>query len=198
MLFRSSSIRPPSDRLNARNARDVIGRAVRLRRCPCPVHAPVCGAFERVILFLDFDGVLHPDPCPVRTRLFEHAPTLADALAPFDVELVLSTSWRSVEPLERLTARLPPALAERVIGATPHFSVIHETAGRLFPYPRHAECMAWLRGRSSVHESWLALDDRPDWFEPYCERLIICDSRTGLDAETLARLAAALERAGAC
>lgn len=145
-----------------------------------------------MILFLDFDGVLHPDPCPAGARLFEHAPRLEQALAPFDVDIVLSTSWRSLAPLEVLAARLPPALAARVVGTTPHFSAISGAAGRLFPYPRQAECVAWLRDRAQSRP-WLALDDRPDWFEPYCERLIVCDSRSGLDDEVLARLASALE-----
>jgi hypothetical protein len=145
-----------------------------------------------MVLFLDFDGVLHPDPCPA-TRLFEHAGALADALAPTSAQIVLSTSWRSLHPVEMLKGRLPPALAQRVIGATPLFSSISATAGRLYPYPRQAECMAWLRERAPGRE-WHALDDRADWFEPYCERLTLCDARSGLTAESLAHLVSALVR----
>jgi len=56
-----------------------------------------------MILFLDFDGVLHPDEVylvhgrPVLRddgSLFMWAPLLAEALTPFpDVQIVLSTSW---------------------------------------------------------------------------------------------------------
>jgi hypothetical protein len=145
-----------------------------------------------MVLFLDFDGVLHPDPCAA-TRLFEHAGALADALAPTSAQIVLSTSWRSLYPVQVLKARLPAALANRVIGATPLFSSISATAGRLYPYPRQAECMAWLRERAPGRQ-WHALDDRADWFEPYCERLTLCDPRTGLDDEVLAHLVNALLR----
>lgn len=139
-----------------------------------------------MVLFLDFDGVLHPDPCPA-ARLFEHAGALADALAPTSVQIVLSTSWRCLHPVELLKARLPTALARRVIGATPLFSAISGTAGRLYPYPRQAECMAWLR-EHAPGRAWHALDDRADWFEPYCDRLTLCDARTGLSEDTLRRV----------
>jgi hypothetical protein len=165
-----------------------------------------------MFLFLDFDGVLHPDPCP-RGRLFEHARALSDALAPHAVDIVLSTTWRRIEPLEALKARLPPPLAARVIDITPSFSDISGGAGRLYPYPRQAECLAWLQQReaqrqrhaqdANAHDAqshnlphnWHALDDRAEWFEPYCERLTLCDARVGLTTEALAHLSSALERA---
>ncbi len=146
-----------------------------------------------MILFLDFDGVLHPDPCPAE-RLFEHAKVVSAVVASFRLQIVLSTSWRSVHPLATLKAQLPPALATRVVGVTPHFSAISKGAGRLYPYPRQAECMAWLQ-QHAPGRPWHALDDRAEWFEPYCEHLTVCDGRTGVTAQTLAQLAAALTRA---
>jgi hypothetical protein len=53
--------------------------------------------------------------------------------------------------------------------------------------------MAWLRERAPGRD-WHALDDRADWFEPYCERLTLCDPRTGLDGDVLAHLVNALLR----
>jgi hypothetical protein len=146
-----------------------------------------------MILFLDFDGVLHPDPCPP-DRLFEHATVLARTLAPFRLQVVLSTSWRSVHPLADLKARLPAALAARVVGTTPNFSAISAGAGPLHPYPRQAECMAWLQ-QHAPGRAWHALDDRAEWFAPYCEHLTVCDARTGVTAQTLAHLVSAVARA---
>ena len=61
---------------------------------------------KAMILFLDFDGVLHPDPCFEEARLFENAPRLSAALAPYpEVAVVLSTSWRTQRTLAQLVAQ---------------------------------------------------------------------------------------------
>jgi hypothetical protein len=146
-----------------------------------------------VILFLDFDGVLHPDPCTDAVELFQHAPRLAAVLDDFpEVGVVFSTSWRNVRPRQELLDPLPPSLQERVLGMTPRFNEFSTSPARV-PYRRHAECEQWLKSQDMAHSPWLALDDRPDWFAPYCENLIICNSRRGFDQSVAARLASALE-----
>lgn len=145
------------------------------------------------ILFLDFDGVLHPDPCRDRSRLFERAPALAAALGPFaGVAVVLSTSWRTDLTLEQMADHLPPALRARVAGATQHFNAIAAPPA-LMPYRRQAECQDWI-DRHAPQRHWLALDDRAAGFEPYCDRLILTPSASGLDEATLNRLRFALLR----
>jgi len=145
-----------------------------------------------VILFLDFDGVLHPDPCPDQTRLFENAPRLVDVLEEFpDVGVVLSTSWRTVCSQAELLAPLPPPLRSRVLGANPRRSDFKPAPVRL-PYRRHAECEEWLRMHGMPDSPWLALDDRADGFAPFCERLLVCDARIGFDARVQAQLRAML------
>ena len=147
-----------------------------------------------MILFLDFDGVLHPDPCYDASRLFENAPRLAHTLRGFPrVTLVLSTSWRQTRPYEQLVAMLPAPLRQRVIGATPNFSDCSPSAA-LVPYRRQAECLHWMRQNRLQDEAWLALDDRPNWFAPYCENLIACHPQTGFDAAARARLRSTLQR----
>jgi hypothetical protein len=147
-----------------------------------------------LILFLDFDGVLHPDPCPDAARLFEHAPRLVQALSGFPgVGLVLSTAWRQTKSYEELLAVLPNDLRQRVIGITPNFSDFAALAS-LIPYPRQAECLQWLHDNGLRNEAWIALDDRPAWFAPYCENLIACHPQSGFDAEISARLCSALQR----
>lgn len=145
------------------------------------------------ILFLDFDGVLHPDPCPDRRRLFERAPQLVEALAPFDaVQIVLSTSWRTEVAPAQLARCLPRALRRRLAGVTQRFQDIR-CAPALVPYRRQAECQHWI-DTHRPDAAWLALDDRADGFEPYCERLILAPAATGVDAATLNRLQFALAR----
>lgn len=147
-----------------------------------------------MIVFLDFDGVLHPDPCLDGVRLFENAPRLAHVLGGFpQVVLVLSTAWRQSGTYEQLLALLPAPLRQRVIDVTPNFSGFASTAA-LAPYHRQAECMHWMRLNGVQEEAWLALDDRPSGFTPYCENLIACDPQSGFDAAVSARLRSALER----
>jgi hypothetical protein len=147
-----------------------------------------------MILFLDFDGVLHPDPCFDAGRLFEQVPRLAAVVADFSgLDLVLTTSWRSQKSLAQLTEPLG-ALAARVVGATPHFSTFSAPA-RLRPYPRQAECEQWLCANAATDAEWIVLDDRPSLFAPDCDRLIACNSTHGLDESGAGRLRFALLRA---
>jgi hypothetical protein len=153
---------------------------------------PQSGA-AALILFLDFDGVLHPDPCTDPARLFEHAPRLVQVLSGYpNVSLVLSTAWRQTKPYEELLAVLPNDLSERIIGITPNFSDFAAVAA-LIPYRRQAECLRWLHDNRLQDQAWLALDDRLTWFTPHCENLIGCHPQSGFDAEAGARLRSALQ-----
>jgi hypothetical protein len=133
------------------------------------------------IIFLDFDGVLHPSDVwleggamrlgdvSVGHSLLEHAASLANLLAPFDdAKVVLSTSWVSGLGFDYAFAQLPKSLARRVIGAT-------------FDPARHgADFGAVARGyqvqddvRRRGLTDWMALDDDArDWPEEDLSRLI--------------------------
>lgn len=89
-----------------------------------------------MILFLDFDGVLHPDQVylvhgrPVlrdEGHLFMWTPLLEDALNPLpDVQIVLSTSWVRELNFKRASNFFPEALRRRIIGATWHSKMAEE------------------------------------------------------------------------
>lgn len=195
--FFAGSMHRPISGSAARHIEDQPS-ASRLRpRCRYDENGVPCTRGARLpmtILFLDFDGVLHPDPCPDRQRLFEHAPALAQALAPFTtLQIVLSTAWRTDMPLVDLACHLPRPLRSRLVGTTRRFSEI-SCAPALVPYRRQAECQHWL-DHERPGAPWIALDDRASGFEPYCDRLILTRSDTGLDASTLNRLRFALMRA---
>ena len=147
-----------------------------------------------MILFLDYDGVMHPDPCREAWRLFENAPRLAQALDAFpEVGIVMSTSWRNRRPVPELLAPLPEPLSRRVIGLTPNFGEF-AVEPQLVPYRRHAECLRWLEMHRLADAEWVALDDRPAWFVPYCENLITCHPAVGFDEVIRARLSSRLTR----
>ena len=153
---------------------------------------PATGIGFTLILFLDFDGVLHPDPCYQTKRLFENAPRLAAVLDPFaEVCVVLSTSWRTGKTLDAMVAPLPQPLRERVIGVTPLASAFSPPP-HLMPYRRHAECVQWMRTNGQDDRDWIALDDRASWFSPACEFLIVCDSQAGFNEEAAGRLRSSL------
>ena len=148
-----------------------------------------------MILFLDYDGVLHPDPCPSSSRLFENASRLSQAVADYpEVAVVLSTSWRMARPFVDLLLPLPRTLRSRVLGVTPRFGDFTPSAP-LVPYRRHAECDHWLRMHRLPDTPWVALDDRAAWFAPYCENLIECDPERGFDETVCARLVSTLQMA---
>jgi HAD domain in Swiss Army Knife RNA repair proteins len=141
-----------------------------------------------MILFLDFDGVLHPDPCLDASRLFEQAPLLERTLEPFpEVGIVLSTAWRTEHTLDELASMLPQSLTPRLVGMTPGYQTFRPQPA-LAAYRRQAECLAWLEQHADAQTPWLALDDRPAMFAPYCEQLVVCHPALGLTEETAARL----------
>jgi hypothetical protein len=154
---------------------------------PASVRKPA-RPITHMILFLDFDGVLHTDPCAERQRLFENAPRLDASLAAFpEVAIVLSTAWRTLYPLGTLMGLLPEGLSRRVVGITPNFGDFISRPA-LVPYRRHAECEHWLVSQDHISSPWIALDDRCSWFEPYCETLVGCDPDIGFDDDAAARL----------
>jgi len=137
-----------------------------------------------LILFLDFDGVLHPQTAG-ENRLFCGLHLLWDILrARPDVEVVFSTSWREVYGpevmLDFVTANGGEDLINRFIGSNP--SLIQEPgayiAGRV--HKREAECLAWLSANQRKSSRWLALDDIAYWFSLHCPNLYLVVRQTGL------------------
>ena len=76
------------------------------------------------IVFLDFDGVTHPEPCK-GVNYFCHLPLIEAVLQEYPaVDIVISSSWRDPElhSLDDLRGFLSPDIAARVVG------VVHEGA----------------------------------------------------------------------
>jgi len=127
-------------------------------------HQAHTQAMTPLVLFLDFDGVLHPlfDYSADRSRvriytgpLFVHAQTLADALDPFQgcLEIVISSTWARKRSLGELRQLLPNSVSAFVVGATWHDGVRAEAT-------RYEQLAEWLqRCRPNQGERWLALDD---------------------------------------
>ena len=128
------------------------------------------------LVFLDFDGVLHPG----LAGTFIHLPLFEDFLHTHpDVGVVFSTSWREQESLESLTEFFSPSLRPRIQGATPI-----STGG---PGSRWREILEWLTEHPE-HGRWAALDDDAQLFPSFCDQLVLCDASRGLRAAQLREL----------
>lgn len=199
---------------------------------------PACTA----TLFLDYDGVLHPEYCPPH-RFFEALPGLVSVLQgrPW-VEWVVSSNWRyerrlpasgqSVVPDRRLLtlqamkaqlqerylsrsasafstpsqtrldqpadqlAPLAPVdvcVFDRLVGITPLMPDLSRLPQRVLAYEREAQCLAWLRAWRPLRIHWLAVDDRPWLFSPFCPQLFQTNGAEGLQPAQLLALAERLD-----
>ncbi len=73
-----------------------------------------------MILFLDFDGVLHPEPCYSDSDLFCHRPLFESVMREFpDIEIVISSTWRQNRSLAQLKALFSDDIAACIVGVTP-------------------------------------------------------------------------------
>lgn len=158
------------------------------------------------VLFLDFDGVLHPNAAylikgrpTLKTtgELFMWAPILAESLADMpDVQIVLSTSWARVLSFNRARRWLPPGLRERVIGATWHSGMAYKSDGfRDINFDtwwdtasRYQQIKRYVSHARLTH--WVAVDDEADgWDDDDLDKLIHTNGNTGLsDPSTQALL----------
>lgn len=135
------------------------------------------------VLFLDFDGVMHPDRCEV-DQLFCKLELLEVWLRNRpSVQVVVSSSWRVVHPIDEIRSYFSDDLQSRVLGVTPVFNQ------RPTPIDeRHHEILHWLRARPGEVYRWAILDDQCDRFPPGHPRLVVTDGLIGLTAADLLRV----------
>ena len=150
-----------------------------------------------MILFLDFDGVLHPDAVfrprnkplslNVEGSLFMYSEILEKALSCHqDVKIVLSTSWVRELSFNRTLNKMPAKLAARVEGATWHKGMLaNGKENDPFNWMSRYEQIAYHVKRNGV-KGWLAIDDLHSGEEVYKwplelrHRLVLTDGVKGL------------------
>ena len=129
------------------------------------------------LLFLDFDGVLHPthfageDP-------FNRAHLLEESLAGSDLGIVISSSWRFTHSLEKLQKLLPGSISNLIVGVTGN-----PVIGK---HPRYQEIQNFLQTHGV--SSWRALDDSYWEFPSPCPELIRCNPNTGISEKQIQEL----------
>ncbi len=142
-----------------------------------------------LILFLDYDGVLHPNEVyRYHSRgivleceghdLFEYARLLDEILAPHpQVTIVLSTSWVPELGFDRARNYLPEGLHQRVRGATWH-SALYDKA-TWFGLTRYDQIAAYVRRHALTN--WIAVDDDDHgWADNQRHHLVHTDELEGL------------------
>jgi hypothetical protein len=131
-------------------------------------------------LFLDFDGVTHPEFCH-ESKHFSCLSVLEHVLRQVPgCDVVISSTWRYQQTLESLRSLFSDDIAPRVIGVTPQFRHLENIPDSLLGYEREAECNAWLRSNGRVFLPWLAADDRPWLYRPFSKHLFSVNGKTGL------------------
>ena len=122
---------------------------------------------DELVLYLDFDGVLHHENCLWSHKigpylcageghtLLQHVGLLEQVLEPHpQVQIVLSTAWVLRYGCSTTAKRLPPALRQRVIGATYHSKM---PRAEFVDTPRGLQ--VWQDVVRRKPRDWLALDD---------------------------------------
>jgi hypothetical protein len=156
------------------------------------------------ILFLDFDGVTHPDPCEAG-QLFRRLPLIEEVLREFEAcHIVISSSWRVVHRLDEMRGYFSADMRSRVIDVTPEYRAPNGHLGTADFEPnahRQWECETWLRNKRvrEPHDrragaAWIAIDDRDYWFRPGCGNLLLTDATTGFGPDDALRLHAMLKQ----
>lgn len=147
-----------------------------------------------MILFLDIDGVLHPEldgePVPLERR-FCCLPLITEVLQDFPtVEIVISSMWRHRFELPVLRAMFPPEIEKRIIGVT---SLYEREEGKYLPATREHEILQWLKENDRQSDAWIAIDDAGWQFIEHKHRLVHCTWYDGFCERDAARLRALLE-----
>jgi len=133
-----------------------------------------------MIVFLDFDGVVHPEELQNSANLFSRLHLIEAVFREFPaVEIVISSAWRlgfdnDELAVSKLREHFSHDIAPRVVGVTPVFMKFMDKDSHevLSSFTRHWECEAWMNAHRLPGTRWMAMDDRAYLFRPYTENLM--------------------------
>lgn len=155
------------------------------------MHKKPPRGLNQLVLYLDFDGVLHHEnaiwhprrgvylSAPPGYSLFQHVGLLDEILAPYpEVQIVLSTSWVRAYGCAKAAKRLPLSLQSRVIGATFHSQMIDQY---FVDAPRGMQ--VWSDVLRRQPRDWLAIDDDYLHWPKWClDKYVQTDEYEGISA----------------
>ena len=137
---------------------------------------------SKKVLFVDFDGVLHPTTHG--SNLLSQLPLLESAIESHDCALVISSSWRFHLEIDDLKKHFSSSVRNKIVGVTGE--------AYIGAYARFHEINAYV----NLHgvSDWRALDDSYWEFPDKCPNLIRCNPNTGVTASELEKLSVWLSR----
>jgi hypothetical protein len=138
------------------------------------------------VLFLDIDGVLHPEGCEPLDH-FCFAPAFCEIMHSVDPEgtlpIVITSMWRHTYMIDELRSSFSERVALQIVGVTPNFAKINPGKSHALtlkmnalsgvssrPAYRQIEVMNWMADHAP-NGRWLAIDDRAEYFEEECRHL---------------------------
>ncbi len=120
-------------------------------------------------IFLDFDGVMHPEG----KQAFSRADYFADIIKDKnDIFIVFSTSWREYTTVDKLSSYLPESIRHKCVGKTPLLK-------NHYKHVRYHEIMQYNNEKLINDNQWIALDDMSIIFPPSCKNLILTNPKIG-------------------
>lgn len=149
-----------------------------------------------MILFLDFDGVLHleflpgltPEKVRANTEYWTHLPRMGALLREFPaIEVIISSAWRLRHPLVELRELFSPDIAARIIGVTPVLGMREDNR-------REKEILMWLKDAGRESEPFIAVDDWAPMFSDGWQHLFWVNPETVFDDEAASALRARLKK----
>ena len=140
------------------------------------------------VVFLDFDGVTHPEPC-FHENVMCRMDKIAAVLNRYpEIEIVVSSSWRMQYTLSELQDFLCEIAPHRIIDVTPSIKKPSPdwVPGVFSLSERQWGIEAWLKANRPFGTPWIAIDDQLFWFEEGCKNLLLTDKKTGFtDADAI-------------
>lgn len=131
---------------------------------------------NKIIIFLDFDGVLHPS-FSRPDRIFCQKEVFEAAIRNLgEVEIVISSSWRHLYKIEKLASFFSQDIQQLISGCTRSEEVSRAKN-------RFEEIMDYLIYHKKLDANWIAIDDSRDEFPSICPNLVLCDRHRGFDDE---------------
>jgi HAD domain in Swiss Army Knife RNA repair proteins len=133
---------------------------------------------EWFYVFLDFDGVVHPDHVMDFSNIeaVEEGLRQANQLIDGKLKIIISSAWRYTHSLESMQRHFSKDIAEKMVGVTKDHSYGFDKGGR------EKEIESWIE----THDKgapWVAIDDRKVMFRPNTNRLILCNGSVGFEEE---------------
>jgi hypothetical protein len=128
------------------------------------------------LVFLDFDGVMHPAGCDTSKHFCNLAHFEAVMREHPDAGIVIASTWRHAYPLSELKRHFSPDIGARIVGKTPALEDESDD------HVRYEEIREFMRHPQLAGAQWVAVDDSDFEFPPGCANLVLCDSVHGFDA----------------